>query len=77
VRLFEFEWIPNFAELPDQEFDWTNNVYGHVKEVLPKEFLKPLGKSVTTITYKDVNLSHDMMTGRSVSGILVTKEKYK
>jgi hypothetical protein len=31
---------------------------------------KPMGKTVTTVTYKDANLYHDMLTGRSVTGIL-------
>jgi hypothetical protein len=31
---------------------------------------KPLRKEVTTITYTDENLYHDMLTGRSVTGIL-------
>jgi hypothetical protein len=54
---------PDFADLPDQEFDWCHSVYGYVEEVLPKDLPTPLGKSVTTITYKDANLYHDMMTG--------------
>jgi hypothetical protein len=37
---------------------------------IPKDLPKPLGKSVTTIAYKDANLYHDMVTGRSMSGIL-------
>jgi hypothetical protein len=61
---------PEFAELPDQQFDWCHSVYGNVEEVLPKDLLKPLGKSVTAILYKDANLYHDMITGRSVNGIL-------
>jgi hypothetical protein len=31
---------------------------------------KALGKAVTTVTYTDANLYHDMLTGRSVKGIL-------
>jgi hypothetical protein len=61
---------PDFTGLPNQEFDWCHSVYGYVEEVLPKDLPKPLGKSVTTITYKDANLYHDIMTGRSVTGIL-------
>jgi hypothetical protein len=38
--------------------------------LLPKDSPKPLGKAVTTITYTDANLCHDMLTGRSVKGIL-------
>jgi hypothetical protein len=45
-------------------------VYGHVKELTPRDAPRPLGKAVTTITYSDANLYYDMLTGRSVSGIL-------
>jgi hypothetical protein len=37
---------------------------------LPKDAPKPLRKEVTTITYTDANLYYDMLTGRSVTGIL-------
>jgi hypothetical protein len=36
----------------------------------PRDAPKPLGKVVTTITYTDANPYHDMLTGRSVIGIL-------
>jgi hypothetical protein len=36
----------------------------------PKGSPKPLGKAVTTIIYTDANLFHDILTGRSVTGIL-------
>jgi hypothetical protein len=55
VRLLE----PDLGELPDQDFDWT-----------PRDAPRPLGKAVTTITYTDANLYHDILTGRSVTGIL-------
>jgi hypothetical protein len=41
-----------------------------VEEILPKDLPKSLGNPVTTVTYKDANLYHDMVTGRSVTGIL-------
>jgi hypothetical protein len=66
VRLLE----PDLGELPTQNFDWGHTVYGNVKELIPKDSPKPLGKPVTTITYTDANLYHDMLTGRSVTGIL-------
>jgi hypothetical protein len=66
VRLLE----PDFGELPEQNFDKCHSVYGQVEELLPKDAPKPLGKAVTTITYTDANLYHDMLTGRSVTGIL-------
>ena len=61
---------PDFNDLPDQDFDWCYSVYGDVQELLPRDAPKPLGKAVTTITYKDANLYHDMLTGRSVTGVL-------
>jgi hypothetical protein len=66
VRLLE----PDLGELPDQNFDWCHSVYGNIQELLPKHAPKPLGKTVTTITYTDANLYHDMLTGLSVTGIL-------
>ena len=61
---------PDLNDLPDQDFDWCYSVYGDVQELLPRDAPKPLGKPVTTITYKDANLYHDMLTGRSVTGVL-------
>ena len=61
---------PDFTALPDQEFDWCQTVYGNVKEEMPKDIPAPLGKSVTLVSYVDANLYHDMLTGRSVTGIL-------
>jgi Reverse transcriptase (RNA-dependent DNA polymerase) len=61
---------PDFTGLPEQDFDWCNTVYGKVEELTPKDLPEPLGKSVVTVTYKDANLYHDLLTGRSVTGIL-------
>jgi hypothetical protein len=62
--------VPDFSELPDQDFDWCYTVYGTVQELLPKDAPIPLGNVVTTVTYTDANLYHDILTGRSVTGIL-------
>ena len=62
--------IPDYSELPIQAFDWAQTVYGNVNEVLLKDAPLPLGKPVVTTTYVDANLMHDMLSGRSVSGIL-------
>ena len=56
---------PNYMHLPDLEYDWTK-VYGNVLEEIPKDAPEPLGKSVTTTTFLDANLLHDLITGRSV-----------
>ena len=41
-----------------------------MEEVVPDDAPPPLGKEVMTTTYQDANLLHDLLTGRSVSGIL-------
>jgi hypothetical protein len=61
---------PDFSELPNQEFDGCHTVYGKVEELVPRDMPKALGKTGTIVTYTDANLYHDMLTGRSVTGIL-------
>ena len=62
--------MPDYSELPEQDHDWMYTVYGKVKELLPTDIPKPLGKAIVTTTYKDANLLHDMQTGRAVTGLL-------
>ena len=61
---------PDFSALPDQQFDWAYSVYGHVEELIPQDMPTPLGRFVTLTHYVDANLYHDLITGRSVTGIL-------
>ena len=61
---------PDFSDLPLNEHDWSHTIYGDVHEELPSDAPEPLGKPVTTASYKDANLGHDFVTGRSVTGIL-------
>jgi hypothetical protein len=49
---------PELGELPEQDFDWC----GKVEKLIPRDTPKPHGKAVTTITYTDANLYHDMLT---------------
>ena len=60
---------PNYMHLPDLEYDWSR-IYGGVLEEIPKDAPEPLGKSVTTSTFLDANLLHDLITGRSVTAVL-------
>ena len=61
---------PDYSALPDPDFEWARQVYGDVKEIIPDDVPRPLGKSVVTTTYVDANLMHCLATGRSVTGIL-------
>ena len=58
--------------LPDLECDWTR-VYGNVIEEISKDAPEPLGKSVTTTTFLDANLLHDLITGRSVTACRILR----
>ena len=62
--------IPDYSHLENVEYDWMYSVYGNVKELIPHDMPKPLGKPVVTMTFKDANLYHDMVTGRAVTGVL-------
>jgi hypothetical protein len=50
-------------------------VHGEVKEAVPKDAPEPLGKPVATVTCVDANLHHDMLTGRSATGVLHLVDK--
>ena len=60
---------PNYIHLQELEYDWTS-IYGNVLKEVPKDAPEPLGKSVTTTTFLDANLLHDLITGRSVTAVL-------
>jgi hypothetical protein len=62
--------LPDLESLPDQDFDWWCTVYGNVQELVAKDAPLPLGNCVTTVTYTGANLYHDVLTGRSVTGVL-------
>ena len=49
---------------------WSTSVYGDCKEVFPTDTPVPLGRPVLTTTYVDANLMHDLLSGKSVTGIL-------
>ena len=61
---------PDYSDIPDPDYDWSYSIYGNVKELKPSDAPEPLGKRVTLTTYVDANLYHDMLTGRSVTGVL-------
>lgn len=61
---------PDFSGIPDGQYDWSRTVYGEVRELIPDDAPKPLGKRVVLSEYLDANLYHDLITGRSVTGVL-------
>ena len=61
---------PDYSDIPEQHYDWARSVYGNVEEVIPSDIPTPKGKRVVPTTYVDANLYHDLVTGRSVTGVL-------
>ena len=61
---------PDYSSIPKAEYEWAHTVYGDVKEETPRDAPKPLGRRVVLTSYVDANLYHDMVTGRSVTGVL-------
>jgi hypothetical protein len=61
---------PDYSDIPDHQYDLTYTVYGNTKEVLPKDAPEPLGKHITLSHCIDANLTYDVTTGKSVTGIL-------
>ena len=61
---------PDYSHLPKQEYEWTRTVYGNIREEIPKDMPKPLGKRVITTTFLDANLLHDIVTGKLVTAVL-------
>ena len=53
-----------------QQFDWINTVCKGAKEQLAHDAPPPFGKLIVTVSYKEANLMHDMLTGTYVTGIL-------
>ena len=60
----------DYSEIPVNEYDWSQSVYGDVKELTPKDAPGPLGKFVMLSHNIDANLLHYMITGHSITGIL-------
>jgi hypothetical protein len=61
---------PDYSDYQDLGYNWPSSVYGDVKEIIPMDIPEPKGKYVTLSHYFDVNLYHNMVTGRSVTAIL-------
>ena len=61
---------PNYSNINIDTYEWSKSVYGNVKESMPEDAPQPLGNPVTLTTYVDANLYHNLLTERSVSGII-------
>lgn len=62
--------VPDFSNIPEKHYDWEHTCYHGAKEALPTDAPTPRGKPVHLSSYVDANLYHDLISGRSVTGIL-------
>ncbi|MGL5917965.1 MAG: reverse transcriptase domain-containing protein, partial [Cetobacterium sp.] len=61
---------PDYSDLPQKIYDWEHSVYRGATELMPLDAPVPLGLPVVMTTYVDANLYHDLINGRSVTGII-------
>ena len=62
--------LPDFSNVPEKHYDWEYSVYKGAKELIPEDCPPPRGKSARFSSYVDANLLHDLISGKSVTGIL-------
>ena len=57
----------DYSFRPDQDFDWTNSLYGDVHDICHENIPEPLSKAEGTTTTVDANLNHCLATGKSLT----------
>jgi hypothetical protein len=62
--------LPDYSNVAERSYKWDKSIYEGASEIIPSDVPEPLGKPVILTSYVDANLYHDMLTGRSVTGIL-------
>ena len=62
--------LPDLSDLPDADHKWDRSVYKGASEGIPDDAPEALGKPVVCSSYVDANLYHDILTGRSVTGVI-------
>jgi hypothetical protein len=61
---------PDYSSLPNKVFDWEQSVYSGAEEMMADDYPVPLGKPVIHATFVDANLYHNLVDGKSVTGIM-------
>ena len=60
---------PDCSDIPHVHCTWENTVYRGAKEEIPVDAPPVRGNRVILTSYMDANLCHDLISGRSVTGI--------
>ncbi len=62
---------PDIGEIPPiPPFEWKYTPYGTPKEDIPQDAPTPRGKRIILTHYFDANLMHDILSGKSVTGVI-------
>ena len=64
---------PDHAQFNVEEYDQWKEFYPDAEEDIPHKSLlpKPLGSKIRITVYKDADHAHDVVTRRSVTGVLL------
>ena len=62
--------LPDYSNILYLQYDWLKSIYGDTKKALPYAAQIALVNHVSMTCYVDANLYHDMLTRRSVTGVL-------
>ena len=61
---------PDYSDIPETQCNWKYVVYRGAKEDIPDDMPPPRGKRVVFTSYVDANLYHDLISGKSVTGVV-------
>ena len=62
--------LSDYSDIPHMKYDWEHSVCGNVNEELPRDSPEEFVKTIILSHYIDANLYYNILTGRSVTGIL-------
>eukprot|EP00984_Skeletonema_dohrnii_P035644 scaffold35655_cov150-Skeletonema_dohrnii-CCMP3373.AAC.1 len=62
--------MPDVSDFTFPDIDWSNSPYAGAKEEIPTNLPPARGKAVLMTTFADANLGHDVVSGKSVTGLL-------
>ena len=62
--------LPDHSQYNAISYDWEKTFYSNATELIPDDCPTPLGPPVQLTSYVDANLCHDMLSGKSVTGVL-------
>jgi len=61
---------PDCSNIPVKMHDWECSCYADAKKEIPLDAPTPKGKPETVTSFFDANLHHDLISGKSATGIL-------